>query len=292
MSDSVESLASRFEVLRPHLSERQRRLWLGAEARELGPGGVGIVARAVGVAGDTVRRGRAELQEPLTVSYPRSRRPGGGRKRAEAGDRALVEALDKLVDPVTRGDPMSPLRWTSKSLRTLAKALRDQGHQVSEQVVRRLLREAGYSLQASARTLQGRQHPDRDAQFGYLADQAGAHLADGQPYDIGANTGWVSVGSDHDTAAFAVATLRSWWDHEGHGAYPDADRPGSGSRSPGIGRGSHAGPPTPSLSCSQSAKDPSNRSPSRSTGRPVEQRCAPPSQPLRTEQPPWPTHST
>ena len=153
-------------------------------------------------------------------------------------------------------------------------------------------RKAGYSLQASARTLEGRQHPDRDAQFGYLADQAGAHLADGQPYDIGANTGWVSVGSDHDTAAFAVATLRNWWDHEGHGAYPDADRPGSGSRNPGIGRGSHAGPPTPSLSCGQSAKDPTNRSPSRSTGRPVEQRCAPPSQPPRTEQSPWPTHST
>jgi transposase len=273
MSDSVESLASRFEVLWPHLSERQRRLWLGAEARELGPGGVGIVARAVGVAGDTVRRGRAELQEPLTVSYPRSRRPGGGRKRAEAGDPDLVEALDKLVDPVTRGDPMSPLRWTSKSLRTLAKALQEQGHQVSEQIVRRLLREAGYSLQANSKTLEGRQHPDRDAQFRYLADQAEAHLADGQPvvsvdskkkeligefknagrdyrpagspvpvnvddfldpalgkaipygvYDIGANTGWVSVGSDHDTAAFAVATLRNWWEHEGHGAYPDADR--------------------------------------------------------------------
>src|ERR1035437_6845681 len=95
MSDSVESLASRFEVLRPHLSERQCRVWLGAEARELGPGGVGIVAQAVVVAGDTVRRGRTELQEPLTLSYPRSRRPGGGRKRAEAGDPALVEALDR-----------------------------------------------------------------------------------------------------------------------------------------------------------------------------------------------------
>src|SRR5664280_3600959 len=159
MSDSVESLASRFGVLWPHLSERQRRLWLGAEARELGPGGVAIVARAVGVAGDTVRRGRTELQEPLTLSYPRSRRPGGGRKRAEAGDPALVEALDKLVDPVTRGDPMSPLRWTSKSLRTLAKALQEQGHQVSEQIVRRLLREAGYSVQANAKTLQAASIP-------------------------------------------------------------------------------------------------------------------------------------
>jgi len=269
----VESLASRFEVLKPHLNERQRRLWLGAEARELGSGGVGIVAQAVGVAGDTVRRGRAELEEPHPLPYPRSRKPGGGRKRAEEGDPGLVAALDKLVDPVTRGDPMSPLRWTSKSLRTLAKALQEQGHQVSEQIVRRLLREAGYSLQANAKTLEGGQHPDRDAQFIYLADQAAEHLAAGAPvvsvdakkkelvgqfknagqdyrpagspvpvnvhdfldpalgkaipygvYDIGANTGWVSVGSDHDTAAFAVATLRNWWDHEGHAAYPAADR--------------------------------------------------------------------
>ena len=273
MPDAVESLASRFEVLKPHLNERQRRLWLGAEARELGSGGVGIVARAVGVAGDTVRRGRAELQDPQSLSYPRSRKPGGGRKRAEAGDLTLVAALDKLVDPVTRGDPMSPLRWTSKSLRTLARALQEQGHQVSEQIVRRLLKEAGYSLQANAKTLEGGQHPDRDAQFAYLADQASEHLAAGQPvvsvdakkkelvgqfknggqdyrpagspvpvnvhdfldpalgkaipygvYDIGANSGWVSVGSDHDTAAFAVATLRNWWDHEGHAAYPGADR--------------------------------------------------------------------
>ena len=273
MPDAVESLASRFEVLKPHLNERQRRLWLGAEARELGSGGVGIVAQAVGVAGDTVRRGRAELEEPHPLPYPRSRKPGGGRKRAEEGDPGLVAALDKLVDPVTRGDPMSPLRWTSKSLRTLAKALQEQGHQVSEQIVRRLLREAGYSLQGNAKTLEGGQHPDRDTQFIYLADQAAEHLAAGAPvvsvdakkkelvgqfknagqdyrpagspvpvnvhdfldsalgkaipygvYDIGANTGWVSVGSDHDTAAFAVATLRNWWDHEGHAAYPAADR--------------------------------------------------------------------
>jgi Rhodopirellula transposase DDE domain len=273
MSDAVESLASRFEVLKPHLNERQRRLWLGAEARELGSGGVGIVAQAVGVAGDTVRRGRAELEEPQALPYPRSRKPGGGRKRAEEGDPGLVAALDKLVDPVTRGDPMSPLRWTSKSLRTLAKALQEQGHHVSEQIVRRLLREAGYSLQANAKTLEGGQHPDRDAQFIYLAGQAAEHLAAGAPvvsvdakkkelvgqfknggqdyrpagspvpvnvhdfldpalgkaipygvYDIGANSGWVSVGSDHDTAAFAVATLRNWWDHEGHAAYPHTDR--------------------------------------------------------------------
>ena len=147
----------------------------------MGPGGVGIVARAVGVAGDTVRRGRAELQEPLTVSSPRSRKPGDGRKRAEAGDPALVEALDKLVDPVTRGDPMSSLRWTSKSLRTLAKALQEQGHQVSEQIVRRQAARGRLQPPSQRQDPRGRQHPDRDAQFGYLADQAGAHLAAGQP---------------------------------------------------------------------------------------------------------------
>ena len=273
MADAVESLASRFEVLKPHLNERQRRLWLGAEARELGSGGVAVVARAVGVAGDTVRRGRAELEDPAAPCYPRSRLPGGGRKRAEATDAGLVAALDKLVDPVTRGDPMSPLRWTSKSLRTLAKALQQQGHQVSEQIVRRLLREAGYSLQANAKTSEGGQHPDRDAQFGYLNDQAQAHMDGGDAvvsvdtkkkelvgefknggrewhpaghpehvkvhdfidktlgkanpygvYDVATNTGWVSVGTDHDTASFAVNTITRWWQQIGSSLHPHASR--------------------------------------------------------------------
>jgi hypothetical protein len=271
VADAVESLASRFEVLKPHLNELQRRLWLGAEARELGSGGVAVVARAAGVAGDTVRRGRAELEDPDALSYPRSRKPGGGRKRADAGDPALVAALDKLVDPVTRGDPMSALRWTSKSLRTLAKALQEQGHQVSEQIVRRLLREAGYSLQANTKTLEGAQHPERDAQFGYLNEQAQQHLARGNAvisvdtkkkelvgefknagrerhhagepeqvkvhdfidrelgkanpyglYDVATNTGWVSVGTDHDTASFAVNTITRWWQHVGTTLHPDA----------------------------------------------------------------------
>jgi hypothetical protein len=118
MADLAESLARRFEVLRPHLSELQRRLWLGAEAAELGAGGVAVVALAAGVAPDTVRRGRAEAQGLDAASVVRSRRPGGGRKRAEVHDRDLVAALEALIDPVTRGDPMSPLRWTSKSTRT------------------------------------------------------------------------------------------------------------------------------------------------------------------------------
>ena len=269
----MESLARRFEVLRPHLSELQRRLWLGAEAAELGAGGVAVVAGAVGVSPDTVRRGRTEAQGLEALTVVRSRRPGGGRKRAEVHDRDLVAALEALIDPVTRGDPMSPLRWTSKSTRTLARALTQDGHRVSDFVVRRLLRELGYSLQANAKTTEGGQHPDRDAQFGYLNDQAQAHLdaanpvisvdtkkkelvgayknggreysPAGQPvnvkvhdfidpelgkanpygvYDVATDTGWVSVGTDHDTAEFAVATIARWWTTVGAGAYPDATR--------------------------------------------------------------------
>ena len=153
--DLAESFARRFEVLRPHLSELQRRLWLGAEAAELGAGGVAVVASAAGVAPDTVRRGRVEVQGLDAGSVVRSRRPGGGRKRAEEHDGGLVAALEALIDPVTRGDPMSPLRWTSKSTRTLARALTADGHRVSDFVVRRLLRELGYSLQANAKTTEG-----------------------------------------------------------------------------------------------------------------------------------------
>lgn len=172
MSSAVESLPRRYEAVREHLTERQRRLWLGAEARELGAGGAAAVAAAVGVAADTVRRGRAELNDLAAAPVGRSRKPGGGRKRAEAHDPQLLAALEALIDPDTRGDPESPLRWTTKSLRTLAKALREQGHQVSEFVVRRLLKhELGYSLQANAKTADGGKHPDRDAQFTYLNGQ-------------------------------------------------------------------------------------------------------------------------
>jgi hypothetical protein len=268
-----ESLARRYEVLRPHLTELQRRLWLGSEARELGRGGVAVVAEAVGVAADTVRRGRAELEQAQTPAVGRSRKPGGGRKRAESHNPGLVLALEALIDPVTRGDPQSPLRWTTKSLRVLAKALREQGHQVSEFVVRRLLIESGYSLQANAKTAEGGNHVDRDAQFGYLNEQVKDHQDAGCPvisvdakkkeligayknagtewrpkgdpdqvnvydfidtqlgkvtpygvYDLTANTGWVSVGTDHDTAAFAVATIEAWWLGQGQASYPDANR--------------------------------------------------------------------
>ena len=130
MAELADSVARRYEVLRPHLSEFQRRLWLGAEAAELGAGGVAVVAAATGVAADTVRRGRKEVEDGAAPTA-RSRKPGGGRKRAESHDAELVAAFELLIDPATRGDPMSPLRWTSKSIRGLTAALREKGHQVS-----------------------------------------------------------------------------------------------------------------------------------------------------------------
>ena len=269
----MDSLARRYDTIKPHLTERQRRIWLGIEARELGSSGGRTVADAAGVSPDTVRRGRDELDDPQPPEPDRSRGPGGGRKRAEENDPGLAGALDQLVDPESRGDPMTPLRWTSKSLRTLAGELRGQGHEVSATLVARLLHQAGYSLQANAKTLEGSQHPDRDAQFRHIHDTCAAFLAAGQPvvsvdckkkelagqfrnggreyrpagepepvnvhdfidrelgkaipygiYDIGANAGWVSVGTDHETAAFAVNTLRSWWTVIGQDAYPDATR--------------------------------------------------------------------
>ena len=273
MADLAESVARRYAVLRPHLSEFQRRLWLGAEAAELGPGGVSVVAAATGVAADTVRRGRKEADDGIAPGQGRARKAGGGRKRAESHDAELVAAFESLIDPVTRGDPMSPLRWTSKSIRTLTGALREKGHQVSDFVVRRLLRERGYHLQANAKTAEGGQHPDRDAQFCYLNDQAQQHIGTGDPvisvdtkkkelvgayknggrewhpagqpeqvkvhdfidptlgkanpygvYDVAHNTGWVSVGTDHDTAAFAVNTIATWWQQVGKALHPDASR--------------------------------------------------------------------
>jgi Rhodopirellula transposase DDE domain len=272
----MAQLASRFQVVLPHLDERQRRLVLGQEARLLGHGGVRAVARVAGVSEATVRSGVFELEaggDPLPGR--RVRRPGGGRRPAEDLDPQLVPALLSLVEPDERGDPVSPLRWTVKSLRTLAGELTRQGHPVSAPTVGRLLRGQGFSLQASTKTLEGRQHPDRDAQFRYISEQAAEHQAAGQPvisvdtkkkeqlgqlpnpgrqwrprgdpvqvedhsffftgpevphaipygiYDLAADRGWVNVGVDHDTSAFAVASIRRWWQARGRGDYPSAAR--------------------------------------------------------------------
>jgi hypothetical protein len=272
MDAVAESLVRRYDHVAPHLSERQRRVWLGAEARELGRRGVRVVADAVAVSPDTVRRGRDELDDPQPLEVGRSRAPGGGRKRAEEHQLGLVAALDALVEPESRGDPMTALRWTSKSLRTLAGELAAQGYQVSATLVGRLLHEAGYSLQGNAKTVEGTQHPDRDVQFRHIHETVTEYAVAGDPvisidckkkelvgqyknngttwrpqgdpervdvhdfigeqgkaipygvYDVGANTGWVTVGVDHETAAFAVNTVRSWWNALGSPAYPDATR--------------------------------------------------------------------
>ena len=268
-------LASRFAVLLPHLNERQQRLALAVEARLLGHGGVRAVAQVAGVSETTVRSGVFELEAGKEPFPPgRVRRPGGGRKAAARQDPELVPALLALVEPDERGDPMSPLRWTTKSLRHLADELTRQGHPVSAPTVGKLLRDNGFSLQANAKTLEGAQHPDRDAQFRYLNEQVKEHQADGEPvisvdtkkkeqlgalpnaghewrpkgdpvrvqdhsfltdpqaqqaipygvYDLTSDAGWVNVGTDHDTSAFAVASIRRWWQARGHDDYPQATR--------------------------------------------------------------------
>src|SRR5947208_3253181 len=267
-----EMLAALFESVSPHLDERQRRLLAGAQARVLGHGGIRLVARAAGVREATVSLGVAELEggeEPLG----RARREGGGRKRAAVTDPGLVPALLALVEPEERGDPESPLRWTVKSVRTLAAELTARGHRVSSATVHQLLREQGFSLQANAKTIEGRQHPDRDGQFRYVNEQARAHREAGDPvisvdakkkeqvgqyaspgrtwrpagdpvrvrdhdfpdedeqkaipygiYDLAANTGWVNVGTDRNTAEFAVESVRRWWKDRGSAGYPAARR--------------------------------------------------------------------
>jgi hypothetical protein len=275
-SVAVDAAQRRIAGLWPELTERQRRLLLGVEARELGRGGVSVLARAVGVSRSTVAKGAAEADAPAGLPAGRSRRPGGGRRRLAAADAGLVAALDALVEPATRGDPSSPLRWTCKSTRQLAAALTAAGHPVGERTVAGLLRVEGYSLQATAKVTEGRQHPDRDGQFRYINATARRFMRAGDPvvsvdtkrkelvgvdppyanggrewqpkgepvpvgvhdfpdpaspkavpygvYDVAADTGWVSVGRDGDTAAFAVATLRRWWTQVGQVAYPTARR--------------------------------------------------------------------
>src|SRR2546423_3081369 len=180
MTVTREMLAAKFEVIFPHLDERQRLLLMGAEAGALGHGGIRLVARAAGAREATVSLGVAELEsgaEPLG----RARRPGGGRKRAAGLDPGLRPALLALVEPEERGDPMSPLRWTTKSTRNLAAELTRQGHKVGADTVGDLLREDGFSLQGNAKAIEGQRHPDRDAQFRYINEQARAPQGTADP---------------------------------------------------------------------------------------------------------------
>ena len=179
-ADREAEVARKFELLSPYLDERQQRLWMGTEAREGGHGGVSLVARAAGVARSTVTRGLFELEGGEDLAG-RARRTGGGRKRAGVADPGLAGALRALVEPDARGDPGSPLQWTTKLVRTLADELTAAGHKVSPPTVARLLKDEGFSLQANLKVLEGRQHPDRDAQFRYINGQAAAYQASGDP---------------------------------------------------------------------------------------------------------------
>jgi transposase len=266
-------IRARFASLSPHLDERCRRLFAASEARAAGYGGVAAVSRATGIAASTIGRGLKELVNAERDEAARVRRPGGGRKPLVATDASLVGDLLALVSPSERGDPMSPLRWTCKSLRRLAAELTERGHRISHTVVGELLKQQKFSLQANRKTREGDDHPDRDAQFAYINQSVTAALAAQQPvisvdtkkkelvgdfknagrewrpqgqpeevrvhdflikelgravpygiYDLAANAGWVSVGVDHDTAAFAVQTIRRWWHDIGGKRYPDAKR--------------------------------------------------------------------
>ena len=272
-------IAQRWELMRERLDERQRRAFAAAEAKVLGRGGVSQVVAATGMARNTVMAGMQELEgssNEFIAAVPladagSTRRSGGGRKAATQKDPSLVPDLLALVDPTSRGDPQSPLRWTCRSLRVLADELKAGGHAISHVVVGRLLKDEGYSLQANAKVIEGNQSPDRNAQFEHINATVSAALAGGQPvisvdtkkkelvgqyknggrewhpegvpeevrvhdfvdpemgranpygvYDIGADEGWVSVGTDHDTSAFAVQTIRRWWFSMGRARYPKA----------------------------------------------------------------------
>ncbi len=265
------AIGERYRALAGEFDERRRRLWAAAEARVCGYGGVAAVARATGISVGTITRGLADLDSPVRFPGDRVRRPGGGRRSLAETDPTLLSDLEGLVDDGARGDPESPLRWTAKSVRTLAAELRRQGHRVSHETVAKQLRCLGYSLQANRKTREGGSHPDRDAQFRHINAKVTTALEAGEPaisvdtkkkelvgdfkavgrewcpkgsplpvrvhdfkdkqlgkvspygvFDIALNEGWVSVGIDADTAEFAVASIRSWWQQLGKRRYPDA----------------------------------------------------------------------
>ena len=265
-----QKIAEKLAIVLPHLNEKQRRLLIAAEARTLGWGGISQVAKATGVSRVTIHKALTEIESKKIIAE-RIRKPGGGRKDITEYYPNILEKLEALVDPVTRGDPRSPLRWTCKSTRQLSQELERKGHAISNVTVADLLHRLDYSLQANAKTLEGASHPDRDAQFQYINSRVKEFLRRHQPvisvdtkkkelvgnfknggkewqpkgepekveihdfaspefpkvipygvYDIGKNMGWINVGTDHDTASFAVASIRRWWFGMGREIYPRA----------------------------------------------------------------------
>jgi hypothetical protein len=269
---TVEELEQKYDLLFPHLNERQQHLVAAVDAEQLGRGGIALVARVTGLSRPTIHRAIGSLHQP-PLPVERLRHPGAGRKGLAEQDPHLIEALEALIDPETRGDPMSPLRWTCKSTRQLARLLTANGHRVSHMKVAQLLHTLHYSLQGNAKTQEGKQHPDRDAQFRYIQRQCENFLGqnwpvisvdtkkkelvgnhansgqewqpEGQPeqvevhdfpdpdvpkavprgvYDPQHNLGWVTVGCSHDTASFAVESIRRWWREMGQPLYPRAEK--------------------------------------------------------------------
>jgi len=263
-------IRDRFKVLEHHLDERLRRMVAAAEAGALGARGISVVSRSTGVSRRAIRRGIQELREEVRPKSggERIRKAGGGRKKRIMQDPSLLADLERLVEPTTRGDPESPLRWTCKSVRQLAQELRRHHHLASHQLVSELLHELGYSLQANRKTIEGASHPDRNAQFEHINRRVRKFLRASEPvisvdtkkkelvgnfknggrelrpqrdpekvrvhdfvipelgraipygvYDLGSNSGWVSVGIDHDTASFAVESIRRWWRSMGRSLY-------------------------------------------------------------------------
>lgn len=270
--ETFAELQMKFARIWPHLDERGRRMMAANEARQLGHGGVSRVSRACGLSRVTITKGMGEICEP-PLPPGSIRRPGGGRPALLSIDPDLPCALEALVEPLARGDPESPLRWTSKSTRLLAGELTSQSHPVCHEKVAQILRQMDYSLQGNRKSEEGEDHPDRDSQFEHINRQVRQALAQGRPvisvdtkkkelvgnyrnegrqwrktkspqkvnghdfpnpsvprafpygiYDLGKNTGFVNVGTDHDTGAFAVASIRGWWRFEGCRLYPKTKR--------------------------------------------------------------------
>jgi len=267
------AIRQKFLALGSFLNERTRRVWAATEASSLGYGGASLVARATKISRRAILSGQREIKTGNVLPEGRIRRPGGGRKSAVEHQPNLPKKLESLVEPLTRGDPMSPLRWTCKSTRRLSKALKRLGYRASSRVVGILLRGMGYSLQGNCKTVEGNQHPDRNAQFEHINARVTAEMRAAQPvisvdtkkkelvgnyvnrgkqwtkkgsakkvnghdfpdpdvprahpygiYELTRNRGFVNVGTDHDTAAFAVASIRAWWRAQGWRAYPKAKR--------------------------------------------------------------------
>lgn len=269
----VAAVRQRYRYLAPYLTEQTRRLWAASESLTIGRHGLAIVVEATGIAAATLLKGKAALQGASSLSPDQQRSPGGGRKKLIDTDPTLLSDLDRLIDPATRGDPESPLRWTCKSTYQLAEALQDLGHEVSQRTVYRLLIALGYSLQSNRKTEEGADHPDRDAQFHFIYRRVKQFQRQGEPvisvdtkkkenvgnfahagqewepqgkprrvkvhdfrkqgedkvspygvYDPSQDEGWVNVGISHDTAQFAVASIRGWWQQMGRQRYPQATK--------------------------------------------------------------------